>query len=461
MKFKNSFIFVLLCLIMVFNTGCSNEQELSETDHGNIGTQTEQVTEPSNVPEENDEDISYVTWAIPGNLVHIGDESVKKINNKLKDEGYSFRLKLIRIESNYDINYIKEIDQCGADIVFTGIGVEKSSDSLAIDEIIAEKYEDLTKYIENSRLKEFIPQKLWAASAYKGKKFLIPSEYIQDGAEQILLYKCNDDANQLTFDGVDSDIFMLEGLVSENNKLFYGFTDFEFVRCFGYCYDAGNGIVISNEGKVINPFEDEKCLRWMQMINTWYKEGTAPDPRDGNPMVIKAGCSLQLTTSSDITKEKGQVVKSWKRELCNRYGWSTAIRKDSENKENAFKLLELIRTDHEYGNLLIYGKQSTDEGPIDDNYMNKIVFGLDDGLMQPDDGLRHFASSEERLKFYEEDVPVSPSVYMDISVECSEMAAIVDKYLTNEIILFHDNFEEEFETFKKEYTEVYNRIFRK
>ncbi|MBR3579623.1 MAG: hypothetical protein IKN95_01325 [Lachnospiraceae bacterium] len=332
MKFKNSFIFVLLCLIMVFNTGCSNEQELSETDHGNIGTQTEQVTEPSNVPEENDEDISYVTWAIPGNLVHIGDESVKKINNKLKDEGYSFRLKLIRIESNYDINYIKEIDQCGADIVFTGIGVEKSSDSLAIDEIIAEKYEDLTKYIENSRLKEFIPQKLWAASAYKGKKFLIPSEYIQDGAEQILLYKCNDDANQLTFDGVDSDIFMLEGLVSENNKLFYGFTDFEFVRCFGYCYDAGNGIVISNEGKVINPFEDEKCLRWMQMINTWYKEGTAPDPRDGNPMVIKAGCSLQLTTSSDITKEKGQVVKSWKRELCNRYGWSTAIRKDGYPK---------------------------------------------------------------------------------------------------------------------------------
>ena len=178
-------------------------------------------------------------------------------------------------------------------------------------------------------------------------------------------------------------------------------------------------------------------------------------------MVIKAGCSLQLTTSSDITKEKGQVVKSWKRELCNRYGWSTAIRTDSENKENAFKLLELIRTDHEYGNLLINGKQSTDEGPIDDNYMNKIVFGLDDGLMQPDDGLRHFASSEERLKFYEEDVPVSPSVYMDISVECSEMAAIVDKYLTNEIILFHDNFEEEFETFKKEYTEVYNRIFRK
>ena len=314
--------------------------------------------------------------------------------------------------------------------------------------------------MEKSHLKALIPQKLLDASSYKGKMYLLPSEYVQDGADQILLYKGDDSANSLTFDGIDSDVFMLEELVSDNNKLFYGFTDFEFVRCFGYCYDSGNGIVVSDEGIIINPFEDEKCIRWMRMINALYKEGTAPDPRDGNPIVTKAKCSLQLTTSSDITKEKGQVVKTWKRELCNRYGWSTAIRKDSDHKENAFKFLELIRIDHDYGNLLIYGKLNEDDGPIDDNYMNKVVFGLDDGLMQLDDGMRHFASSQERLEYYEENVPMSPTVYMDIPVESSDLSGIVKKYLTNDIILFHDEFESEFEIFKSEYTKAFDRILK-
>jgi hypothetical protein len=93
--------------------------------------------------------------------------------------------------------------------------------------------------------------------------------------------------------------------------------------------------------------------------------------------------------------------------------------------------------------------------------MNKVVFGLDDGLLQLDDGLRHFASAQERLEYYEENVPVSPSIYMDIPKESSELSVIVKKYLTNDSILFHDEFESEFETFKSEYTEAFDRIFKK
>ena len=460
---KKAGLYVFFCFVLVFIIGCNRQApESNDLKNTNVdNTISTKITDQPVSITGQQEDICYVTWAVPGKLTRISDESVNKVNNKLKDDGYPFRLKIIRIESNYDTDYIGELDLCGADIVFTGIGVLNSSDSLTIDEIISGKYEDLTEYIENSCLNDLIPRKLLDASSYKGKMYLLPSEYVQDGADQILIYKSNNNANAVTFDGIDSDVFMLKGVVSEKNKLFYGFTDFEFVRCFGYCYDSGNGLVISNEGQIINPFEDEKCLGWMQMVNTWYKEGMAPDPRDGNPTVIKAKCSLQLTTSSNITKENGQVVKTWKRELCNRYGWSTAIRKDSNKKENAFKFLELIRTNHEYGNLLIYGKLSEDEGSIEDNYMNKVVFGLDDGLLQLDDGLRHFASAQERLEYYEENVPVSPSIYMDIPKESSELSVIVKKYLTNDSILFHDEFESEFETFKSEYTEAFDRIFKK
>jgi maltose-binding protein MalE len=291
-------IFIILSMILACCMGCNQETNQSIKITNDKDEQVDITIYPVDEIE-----VEYITWAIPGKLTRISDESVNKVNNKLKEDGYPFRLKIIRIESNYDTDYIGELDLCGADIVFTGIGVLNSSDSLTIDEIISGKYEDLTEYIENSCLNDIIPRKLLDASSYKGKMYLLPSEYVQDGADEILIYKSNNNANAVTFDGIDSDVFMLKEVVSEKNKLFYGFTDFEFVRCFGYCYDSGNGLVISNEVQIINPFEDEKCLGWMQMVNTWYKEGMAPDPRDGNPTVIKAKCSLQLTTSSNITKE--------------------------------------------------------------------------------------------------------------------------------------------------------------
>lgn len=205
---------IIICIILILCMGCGQgkNEDIKNTDGRN-----QPVAITSYPVDEND--VEYVTWAVPGNLICISDESVNKVNSKLKDDGYTFRLKLLRIENSYDTGYIDELERSGADIVFTGIGVYDSSDRLAIDEIISGKYEDLTEYIENSRLKALIPQKLLDASSYKGKMYLLPSEYIQDGADQILLYKGGNDASTLSFDGIDSDVLMLEELVSENNKL--------------------------------------------------------------------------------------------------------------------------------------------------------------------------------------------------------------------------------------------------
>lgn len=474
---KSVIIYIVLYMVLVLNVGCAQKTGgknwTTEHESDSTGLVTAEDDKKPNVDKDDNKtkdvneinganeiegDTNYVTWAVPA-LARISDENIVKVNNKLKNDGYPFGLKIIRIEELYDDGYLKRLDSSGADIVFTGIGVETSSSILALKEIIAGKYEDLTGYIEKSPLKNLLPQKIIDASSYDGKIYLLPSEYVQDGADQVLIYEKKEGSDTLSFEGIDSDVFKLESLVSQKNKLFYGFTDFEFVRCFGYYTDSTNGIVLSNEGKIINPFEDEKCLRWMRMINKFYINDKAPDPRTGDTDVIMSDCALRLIISSVAQKENGQIIKLWAREMCNRYGWSTAIRKASNNKENAFKFLELIRTDHDYGNLLIYGKTEEDGNLIEDMYMDKIVLGLDDGLLQMDDGMRHFTSYEERIKFYDESVKVSPSVYMEIPMECPDLAAIVKKYLTNDIILFSNDFEAKFEMFKKEYTETFDTIF--
>ena len=74
---------------------------------------------------------------------------------------------------------------------------------------------------------------------------------------------------------------------------------------------------------------------------------------------------------------------------------------DSQKKEKAFKFLELIRTNHDYGNLIIYGHtESTDISKEPGSFNNKLILGLDDGLLSGEKGMNHFMTQEERSDFY-------------------------------------------------------------
>ncbi|MBR3579619.1 MAG: hypothetical protein IKO54_00195 [Lachnospiraceae bacterium] len=455
---KKAGLYVFFCFVLVFIIGCNRQApESNDLKNTNVdNTISTKITDQPVSITGQQEDICYVTWAVPGNLIRVSDENIQKINNKLIKDGYKFQLKLIRIDDQMGDSYIKELSSSDADIVFTGF--EWDHRNYVLRDVASGKYEDLTEYIEKSRLKEILPQKLLDAVSYNGKIYLLPSESGQDGADCGLLYKKATQNGGANFKEINSDIYKIEDFVSADDRLYYGLKGFEFVRFFGYYYDSLNGIVLTDDGRIINPFEDEKCLRWLYLVNKLYKEGMAPNPVDGEK--IKTECNFLMIKSTDIQKEEGQVIKSFKIELCNRYNCSTAIRRDSDNKENAFKFLELIRTDHEYGNLLIYGKTKEDEEGLVDSFLNKTVFGLDDGLLQMNDGMRHFASSKERKAYYDANISVSPYVYMDIPIECYELSLIVDKYIFYDDILFHEEFESEFEAFKSEYTEAFDRIFK-
>lgn len=83
--------------------------------------------------------------------------------------------------------------------------------------------------------------------------------------------------------------------------------------------------------------------------------------------------------------------------LSRTYRCYTDILATSDKKEKVFKLVEILRTGPDYGNLLIYGiTDSETEKSVNSSYANKLIFGIDDGQLQFEDGLVHFDSFEER-----------------------------------------------------------------
>lgn len=408
-----------------------------------------------NIKKVNDEDdnVYYIKWAVPDDSIKVQDEWIIKINDRLRSEGYPFRLQLVRIIVDNDKDYKTLTDECDADIVFTGFENYKSR--FALKGMIEGKYEELTEYINESKLKSIIPEKLLKAVSYKGHIYLLPNEWGVDGANKVLVYLGNEES--VRSGDFKNNIFMLRDHIDSKDKIYYGLNRFDFVRLFGYYYDAVNGIVTDRDGNIINPFESDRCLKWMNMVNEWYKAGYAPDPTKIDREIIKKQCTFHICDETDMEKEG--LLAAWKTELSNRYICSTAIKNDSKNKKYAFELLELFRTDHNYGNLLIYGITEDEKTiPKETTYLNKVVFGLDDGLLQTDDAFRHFSSTEERLKYYEEEVILSPTVDMDIPFDCYELCGIINRYLLDENIMFDNEYENKLESFKKEYTAKLNEI---
>ena len=464
-----------LCLLLMITlsfVGCSNDHGATDKhevfpDQNQNEAEIDDVDPVSVITEKKEySDDYYVKWAVPESVVrYIKEEWVEKFNDKLESEGYNFGLMLVGLDDSifdfgkYGIDhYLEELETCKADIVYTGDELDSYENRVEKD--MAEgKYLDLTDFISNGKLKNVIPEKLLNSISYSGKIYLLPSETCQDGSQ--LEIRCLKDTEiKMTIpDNLEESLLELNDMVSSDNKLYYGWNDMWFVNCLGYYYDYYNYVVVDKEGNIINPLEDEKCIKWLRMLNEWYKKGYAPNPYDGNVEDIKKECSFFLYASNVIKKPDEIVISSWRKNTCKRYKASTAIRADSDNKDNALRLLEILRTNSDYGNILVFGKEYDENEKIIDAYNIKSILGIDVGIMHNEDGLMHFNNHDERMAFYEENVILSPLIDVEFPDECRELGKIIEKYLffTNNIV-FKENFEENLETFRKEYTETLKRI---
>lgn len=464
-------IIIILALGM---TGCDNSEEKGSGDFSKVHTasditlnieKSEETTD--NIADntvDNAEDNSvvlyhpndyYIKWAVPKYNINIKDDRIDLINRKLENDGFDFGLELVLLDDmEGEKTYFDKLFDCGADIAFSWFATDIDSDGNIINNYEAAipqgKFECLDGYLEGSELYSSRPGLFWDRVRYNGSIYLFPSEIIQPGAE----FAMYNDAFPL-----DGDICELIRCVQEDKKILYGLTGFGFMNCYGFYYDELQGIVTDKDGNIINPFDEECCIRWLKTLRSIYENGLLVT-NSSNPMQ-RDSCDIFFPDISG--KGTGKYGFEWKMPLCRTNRCSTAILATSDKKEKAFKLVEILRTRPDYGNLLIYGiTDSETEKPVNSAYANKMTFGIDDGLLQFEDGLVHFASFEERNDYYNEHVSVSPTMYIDFPPETIELYGIVGRYLgIKDSIIEHDNFEEELEIFKIEYSEALKTVLDK
>lgn len=334
-------------------------------------------------------DGSEIIWLVPG-LQEEPDVISKRINEKLEQDGYSYRVRFMCVEA--DEGYNVGAPKIKADIAV--VGLDGSGILSAKAFIERGDYICLDSFLDGSSLKTVIPEAQWQSVEVEGKHYSVPN------CALVTPYEClwidTTQINSVPEDFWNGDPEELRSILPNGGKVCYACGSVDFMTIYDYL--VINGIVFTRQGKIENPFLNEEYLSWMKFFNELYANGQITrEPKDDWAIMI---------SSSNEKPRKGNCIgiplgepKSYN----GRVSLTTGIRSDSSRQKEAFELLQLVYTDPSYGNLLVYGTNNPEEVDINNHYeMTKLYFGLNDFLI-PVDGevLEYFATVEERMEYYD------------------------------------------------------------
>jgi ABC-type glycerol-3-phosphate transport system substrate-binding protein len=424
---------------------CSGKENsttsLNEVDNDNEIDSSNVVVTDNGTNDEEDDDIYpmpdeyYVEWAIP-DAANIPDENIIAFNDMLSDNGYDFGVKFINLDFD---DYSEALKEYSPDIAFIGF------DDIAKDKttsVIASGYfENLDSYLENSTIYSKMSSKLWDSVRYNGSIFTIPNCSAQDAPVSIAfnLDKVSKDVAE-SFDGNISEIKD----ILEDGILLYQVVGFEFASYYGYEYKSG--VLVSEDGDVLNFFDSEECVDWLRTINELYVNNQVTDD-------TAKDWTICITKDVGALDSENTYVYAKKAIIGTRYSASTGILSASDKKDDAFKLLELLHTDSDYANCLIYGTEFLEKdgyavntaGEVIDSYLYKLILGLNESLLWTTDNLLKFESYEDKIDYYDKSVVESPAMDVQLENDTSELFEIMQ----NQIYLWQsDNLESDINNLK-------------
>lgn len=427
-------------------------------------TITVKTTSPSGSDAEGDEESDpgknesqpFVTlkWVYPQWGNNVSRKTETEINRKLKEDGYNFGVKFVALPSMSTNSLVEHekyqelLYESGADIAFTGF--ESLGDHYGETAVKEGKFVPLNSYLEKSSLWDEIPQVLWDAVSYQGFVYFIPNEAMLNGGQKIFFRK--DSFSEEEAEQFSGDLLSLERFFEEGKTLLWQGGDFYFAETFGYsCY---GGLLFSEDGKAVNPLEEERCVEWLRMINQWFLKGQVrKEFHHEIDMVLGLGSETIRNWWPTGYREEDTYSYEWKGYATPRWIDQTGILASSANRDQAFRLLEVFHTDPSYANLLIHGKEYLDgTGESKGYWINRLIFGLDVGVHRTgmSEGIswpKGYSSQEERKQYFEEHILPSPALYLDLPEECDEIQAIEAKYAG---LAFSWKFEEKLEKYRKE-----------
>lgn len=368
----------------------------------------------------------YVEWLVP-DIIFVSEETLSKFNELLADRGCNFGLKLTTV----DFNAYSDLVVSGTyspDIAF--VGFDRSAEAEDVGKLIASGYfECLDDMLTGSALNSVISDKLWDGVRYGGKIYTIPTGAASDPQVSVIFNL--EKVSQQMAEDFSGELAELPKVLGENGLLLYSGTAFSFMEYYGYSYE--NGILISQEGKVETIFENETFLQWLKFLNKLYLQGRViTDVESQDWSIALVGVSRPV--------EKNTSCYSAKAIINTRYSASTGIVKTSEHKEDAFRLLELLHTDSELANCLLYGTEYVEkdgyavdqEGKLMSVGMQKMVFGVNENVLWDEFSVsgnrRKFQSSKDKLEYYENFAVESPIIGMRFETDTMAIRGILAQY---------------------------------
>lgn len=424
-----------LAISLSMLSGCVNKQEtekdslisteaVSEKDTMNNSIEnadnweSEEIVELAEPLNDN-----YVKWVIP-NSISVTTQTQNKINEIL-DERYDIGVTFVPIDDlSDDTVYHEGLKSVDADIAFIGFDTE---DEKTCEQLVAEGlFEPLDGMLEGSDLESSMPSQLWKSTEYNGNIYTVPNDAMQNIGVTIIF-----DLDKIPTEKARSfngDISTLGDMLGDDDKLWYCLSDFDFSSYYG-CYYS-NGIIVTPDGVAESILDNADCMAWLREMNSLYLSGKATD--------LECDWSILITKDTVSVKKENVYTYKTKDIIGPRFSTSTGILKTSERKDIAFRLLEIVHTDPEIANLLVYGDGYNEkngyvydaDGEIMYGYLNKLTFGVDSNVLHGADMLMQFDSAEDKKAYYDENVTVSPLAGMDISAECSEINKIMNNNRT-------------------------------
>ncbi len=439
----------------------SSDPVPSETDKMDVNPQISPTDEPTPIPttvvdevvtlediyeeipeEEWQTDENTIIWAVCLTPIEELEVLEQVINNKLKADGYPFRLKCIEMTMK---NYGQKIKECPADIVFTGL--QENGVPCAYSAIHEGKYLNLDKYLEGSELYDFFPEGIWNSVKVNGSIFCIPNMNFYDTCFSVIIKKSAYTSEQIdSFDG------SLEGilrLVSADHKLYMGCGLGSYLDMYGVPNYGQDGIYFENDEER-NIMDLELNIEWLRALNNLWKKGWLIDNSD-SLTDRKDDWTIALYSNgakSDVD-ESEYIVINYQGDINHHFAGSIAIRENSHNPQYAFEMIELFLTNSDYGNAFIYSDDIIDENgyAVDKNtgelvysWNARMVWGICDGILKGmGDNRKVFDTKEERKVFYGKYMRAAKGA--PFTEEFCELWELAQKH---EKIIYNDkNFEEE------------------
>lgn len=467
-------VIALALIISLLCTGCSGGTAVDSSVNGEEGAG---ITEQNN---EKDDDYTFnpdryfsdadaegtetvITWVVlmARNAAKIEND----VNKKLEEDGYPFRLK---VEVYEDIeNYNEYVKSCDADIVYTGLtysGDKKVGRGPAYFAIQEGAYLNLGSYLEGSRLRAFIPDGLWETVKYEGETYCVPNGVIPCECSKVLLFRKDrySESDVEAFDGTPEAFERLLGgdgiLIADPDvggaELVYSGVENEY---YGYYED----------GYFKNIMELDEHVEWLRLLHKLNNENrlcqTSVEDAENN------GIDWSIAETHSVPEydfsDGEYYVKSYKQPYADHMSAAIAIRSTSKNPGKAFSLMELIMTDSEYANLVVFGSDfeeidgyavSKEDGTVPYSYPVRYCFGICTGIWRSNDEYV-FESSDQWKEFVEESA-CSQENYKFRYPE--QLEQLVRMYWTYEDIVTEDDEKFEFGLKKliKKSTEIFDTL---